>query len=170
MVIATDYKYMKGTGAPPRFEEAFAFKHILNATDSDTTFLKAKLPLAKDGTRWPNQINLQTNSDRAYAQAMNRFNTTSVSSTAVTLLEVTEDPPRPKAVNLIGGAREYTLDVQRAWRFERVENNFAPPNYTKYEAKLTNQFTTPRVAKMSCMGTQGVVNHWEAADNMALFS
>ena len=105
MVIATDYKFMKNIGQPPRFEEAFAFKHILNALDSDTSFLKVARPLDKDGVRIAEGTGLQLNTDRAYAQAMNRFNTPGVSTTYETLLECTQDPPRPHHIDAVGGKR-----------------------------------------------------------------
>ena len=61
------------------------------------------------------------------------------------------------------------FDVVRGWKFERIDNNFLAPNATKYEAALRAQFTTPRIANMSCMQQQGVVNHWDAAQNQAWF-
>jgi hypothetical protein len=169
MVIATDYRYMKDSGAPPRFEEAFAFKHILNAVDSDPTFLMNRNPLDRDGERILNNFNLMTNTVQAYAQAVNRFNTAGVSAAAVTILEAADDPPRPKAVTHVGGSRSFTLAVTRGWRFERVDNNFAGPNFLRYEARLRAQYSSPRVAKMSCMGSQGVVNHWDQAENLTWF-
>ena len=169
MVIATDYKYMKNLGQPPRFEEAFAFKHILNAVDSDTSFLKVTRPLDKNGVRIEPTTALQTNTDRAYAQAMNRFNTAGVSTMHETILEGAVDPPRPHSVDAIGGIRSYHFNVERGWKFERVENNFAAPNFTKYEAMLRSQFYQPRVANMSCKGAPGVVNHWDQGINQAWF-
>lgn len=169
MVIATDYKFMKNIGQPPRFEEAFAFKHILNALDSDTTFLKVTRPLDKDGARIAEGTALQLNTDRAYAQAMNRFNTAGVSTQHETLLECTENPPRPHHIDAKGGLRSYHLKVERGWKFERVENNHAAPNFTKYEAILRAQFYSARVANMSCMGAPGVVNHWDQGINQAWF-
>jgi hypothetical protein len=167
MTIATDYKYMKNTGATPRFEEAFAFKHILNATDSDTSFLKLTQPLDRNGGR----VRVaQTNTDRAYAQAMNRFNTHGVTAATDTILEPKVDPPRPTRIQENGGQVSYTLAVLRGWKFERIDNDHKAPNFTKYEAVLRAQFSTERTAKMSCMGQQGVVNHWDQAQNMAWFS
>lgn len=165
MTIATDYKYMKNSGAAPRFEEAFAFKHILNAEDSNTSFLKSTQPLDKSGNRVTVSI---ANTDRAYAQAMNRFNTQGVTASFDTILEPTTITPRPHYVDK-NGHRSYHLAVERGWKFERIENNFRPPNNTKYEAVLRAQFSSPRVAIMSCMGSPGVVNHWDQSENMAWF-
>jgi hypothetical protein len=166
MTIATDYKNMRDSGKTPRFEQAFAFKHILNAEDS-ATFLANENPLDKNGKRVTDAI---PNTDRAYTQAMNRFNTQGVSTSTETILEPVEDPPRaiwhddPRS-----GKRTYTLPVQRGWKFTRIDNDNKAPNYTKYEAQLAAQFSSPRVANMSCMGTPGVVNHWDQLQNSMWF-
>jgi hypothetical protein len=167
MPIANDYKYMRNTGPTPRFEEAFAFKHILNAEDSNTGFLKLANPLDKNGDR-ANLQYLITNTDHAYAQAMNRFNTQATTAQFETILEPTVVQPKPRVEDK-SGLRTYYLDVTRGWKFERIDNNFAAPNFTKYEAVLRAEFSTPRVAKMSCMGQQGVVNHWDQAQNLNWF-
>ncbi|WP_108259610.1 hypothetical protein [Mangrovicoccus ximenensis] len=168
MAIATDYKYMKNAGKPPRFEEAFAFKHILNDTDSNPDFLSERRPLDKNGARL-GLAGLIQNTGRAYAQAMNRFNTSSASAAFDTILECETITPRPTYADL-HGQRKYYLPVERGWKFERIENAFSPPNHTRYEAVLRAQFSSNRVANMSCMGSPGVVNHWDQADNMAWFS
>ena len=50
-----------------------------------------------------------------------------------------------------------------------IDNDNKAPNYTKYEAQLVAQFTTRRRANMSCMGAQGVVNHWDQLQNRTWF-
>jgi hypothetical protein len=166
MTIATDYKNMRNSGKTPRFEEAFAFKHILNAEDS-AAFLSNENPLDKHGNRVTDAM---LNTDRAYTQAMNRFNTPAVTATNETILEPVENPPRviwqddPRS-----GKRTYTLPVQRGWKFTRIENDNKAPNYTKCEAQLVAQFTSQRTANMSCMGTPGVVNHWDQLQNQMWF-
>ncbi|MFT7286547.1 MAG: hypothetical protein ACI87W_000653 [Halieaceae bacterium] len=164
-MIATIYTYMKNAGAPPRFEEAFAFKHILNAVDG-ALFLSEARPMNRHGRREQGC----TNTDHAYAQAMNRFNTSALTATVDTILEPTVANPRPqRKKDPRSGAATYWLQVQRGWKFERVPNNNAGPNYTKFEAKLVAVFSSLREAKMSCMGNGGVVNHWDQAQNQTWF-
>ena len=165
-MIATSYKYMKNTGATPRFEEAFAFKHILNAVDSANEGFLAEERALKRGKR----VDDVTNTARAYTQAMNRFNTPGVSAAYDTILEPVVAEPRPKRIkNTRSGAVSYQLEVQRGWKFKRVENNRSAPNFTKYEAELVAVFSTPRVANLSCMEAGGVVNHWDQDQNQAWF-
>jgi hypothetical protein len=166
MAIASDYKYMRDSGPPPRFEEAFAFKHILNLVDSDAAFLKEKRALDKHSERVDKA---QTNTNRAYAQAMNRFNTPATTAQFETILEPVEAQTKPEYNTERSGQRSYYLRVERGWKFERIDNNFAAPNYTKYEAVLRAQFTSPRQANMSCMGQPGVVNHWDQTQNQTWF-
>ncbi len=167
MTIASDYKNMRNTGKTPRFEEAFAFKHILNAEDS-AAFLANENPLDKNGARIT--TGLIPNTARAYTQAMNRFNTPGATAANETILEPAENPPRviwqddPRS-----GQRTYHMPVERGWKFVRVENDMKAPNFTKYEAQLAAQFTSRRDAKMSCMGTPGVVNHWDQLQNQTWF-
>lgn len=71
-VIAANYQYMSTGGKPPRFDPRFAFKHLLNQDDSDTTWLANTNPLDSKGERVTAAM---TNTSEAYAQAMNRFNT-----------------------------------------------------------------------------------------------
>lgn len=166
MAIATDYRYMKNTGKTPRFEEAFAFKHILNAVDG-ALFLNNAIPLNRHSVRLA--AGLIPNTDHAYTQAMNRFNTTGVTTTFETVLEAANDPPMPIwRDDPRSGTRTYHLPVMRGWKFTRKDNGMNGPNYTKYEAVLTAQFGTPREAKMSCT-TPGVVNHWDQAQNQTWF-
>ena len=166
MTIATDYKNMRNSGKTPRFEEAFAFKHILNAEDS-AAFLSNENPLDKHGNRVTDAM---TNTDRAYTQAINRFNTHAVTTAIETILEPVDDPPRVTPVDdPKSGKRTYTLWVERGWKFTRIDNDNKAPNYTKYEAQLAAQFTSRRTANMSCMETPGVVNHWDQLQNQVWF-
>jgi len=143
------------------------FKHILNAEDS-AGFLSNENPLNKEGERITSGLLLNT--DRAYTQAMNRFNTPGVTTAVETILECVENPPRviwekdPRS-----GITTYHLPVERGWKFIRVDNDNRAPNYTKYEAQLAAQFKSRRDAKMSCMGTPGVVNHWDQLQNQTWF-
>lgn len=169
MAIAKNYKYMKNAGATPRFEEAFAFKHILNAEDS-ALFLANSNPLDKVGARLTvGTVGLLPNSERAYTQAMNRFNTPGVTTTTETILEAADDPPKPMATKAKSGRVTYHLLVVRGWKFIRIDNNNQAPNHTKYEAQLAAQFTTRREANLSCMASPGVVNHWDQSQNGAWF-
>ncbi|MCA9062975.1 MAG: hypothetical protein KDA96_07945 [Planctomycetaceae bacterium] len=166
MAVATDYSYMKDSGGTPRFSQAFAFKHILNGVDSaNNDFLAEAKPL-KNGQR----IDGMTNTDCAYVQAMNRFNTSGVTAAYVTILEPVSHAPRPLREKLKSGSSQYTLQVERGWKFERIENNSKGPNYTKYEAVLVAQFGSRRVAVLSCMNQAGVVDHWDQTQNQTWFS
>ena len=163
-VIAANYAHMSNSGRTPRFSEDFAFKHVLNATDSAAGWLQDTNPLKNaEGERVTGAI---TNTSAAYAQAMSRFNS-GVSAGYDTVLEPTNDPPRPGAlVEERGGTvRYHPFDVARGWQFQRVDNAGAAPNRTRYEAVLTKQLSSARTAKLSATNNDGVVNHWDQGSN-----
>lgn len=125
-VIAANYQYMSTGGKPPRFDPRFAFKHLLNQDDSDTTWLANTNSLDSKGERVTAAM---TNTSEAYAQAMNRFNTSGATAAFDTVLEPTADPPRPgKVVSEKGGTvRYYPFPVTRGWQFAGSPTTPPPP-------------------------------------------
>lgn len=160
-VVATGFKYMGKRKRGPRFTKDFATKHILNSIDSDLSSFNNTMPLNKDEVR-VNSADEMTR--RAYVQAMNRFNSPFGSAT-VTIMEPTDLEPKPGDIESQNdGIFKRKFSFSNAWVFERVANDKAPPNYTRWEAKLV--FSRGKgVAKVSCMDGSNEVNHWNPALN-----
>lgn len=134
-VIAANYQYMSTGGKPPRFDPRFAFKHLLNQDDSDTTWLANTNPLDSKGERVTAAM---TNTSEAYAQAMNRFNTPAPPRHSTRSWSRPPIRPGPgRVVSEKGGTvRYYPFPVTRGWQFAGSPTTPPPP-------------TTPRTRRSS---------------------